>query len=101
MEQITYEDYIGTTIMMPDSNNNNLNAFYKVIELTNDKFILKHLNCDTKLIRKLMDEDCNITGGIYEAKIFDEYISDITKTISKQSITEYSIIYVPIVQYEV
>ncbi len=101
MEQITYEDYIGRTIMMPDSNNNNLNAFYKVIELTNDKFILKQLKCDIKLIRKLMDEDCNITGGIYEAKISNEYASDITKTISKQSITEYSIIYVPIVQYEV
>ena len=100
MEQITYEDYIGTTIMMPDSNNN-LNAFYKVIELTNDEFILKQLKCDTKLIRKLMDEDCNITGGIYEAKISNEYARDISKTISKQSITEYSIIYVPIVQYEV
>ena len=93
------ENYIGKTIMMPDSNN--LNAFYKVLELTNDKYTLKQLKCDTKLIRKLIDEDCDIVGEVYEAKVFDEYATDTLIFIDKKSISEYTVIYVPIVQYEI
>lgn len=93
------EDYIGKTIMMPDSNN--LNAFYKVLELTNDKYTLRQLKCDTKLIRKLIDEDCDIVGEVYEAKIFDEYSTGSFIFIDKKSISEYPVIYVPIVQYEI
>ncbi len=92
-------DYINTTIMIPDSNG--LNSFYKVIKYTDKMFCLKKIKTDTNLHKINYDEITNKKTNVYQAKLLDEFENDKIKKIKKTSINKYPIIYCTIIQYEV
>lgn len=87
--------YMNQTIMVPEENG--INGFYQIIECVNKQFTIRRLRSETRLSKKKNEE----TGDIYEARIFNNFDGENFRYIDKDAISEYPVIYVNFVQYEV
>lgn len=100
-ETNNYAYFLNNIVMIPEKECG-LNGFYKIVSCSEKFFFAKKMNYETKLVKTIVDANCQTETKTYEAIISSEFDNDIIKKIKKTSVNKkYPVVICSVVRYEV